>query len=136
MTNPSDAAVSIAFVIGARRTGTTALYQLLCSSPDTHPFVGEFQMLTQLLQAFDWGRSNYDRLVRFFFRDPEHFARFQADTARALVAEAVESLAPRHCAVFKNPELSLYVSDLAEIFPFARFVATIRDPLDQVASEL
>ena len=48
------------FVMGARRTGTTAFQQLLCSSPDPHPFVGEFQILTQLLQAFAWGHGDTD----------------------------------------------------------------------------
>lgn len=123
------------FVMGARRTGTTAFQQLLCSSPDTHPFVGEFQILTQLLQAFAWGHGNYDRMVRFFFRDRQHFSTFQATTVRALVSEAIATLAPRRAAIFKNPELSLFAIELAGIFPHARFVAMIRDPRDQVASE-
>src|SRR5689334_22388448 len=101
----------LAFVVGARRTGSTFLSQLLCSSPDTHAFVGEFQILTRILEAFSWARENYDRLVRFYFRDTGHLNDFQMSVIRALIGEAVETLAPRRCAIFKNPELSFYVGE-------------------------
>jgi hypothetical protein len=125
----------LSFIVGGRRTGTTLLYQLICSSPDVHSFVSEFQLFTRLLDAFAWGSEHYDRMVKFFFRDRGRYEAYQARVLRILVDEALNALAPHACAVFKNPELSFHVEAVARIFPTACFVATIRDPRDQVASE-
>lgn len=125
----------IAILVGARRTGSTLLHNLLCSSVDTHRYAGEFQLLTKILEAFAWGQKNYDRLVRFYFRDRDHLSRFQSDVIQSIVSEAVSTLVPRRCAVFKNPELSFYVLELASALQQAKFVAMVRDPRDQAASE-
>lgn len=125
----------IVFIVGARRTGSTLLHNLLCSSTDTHPYAGEFQILTKILDAFSWGQQNYDRLVRFYFRDKERLSAFQINAIRSLLGEAIAALAPRRCAVFKNPELSFHIAELAKALPEAKFLAMIRDPRDQAASE-
>jgi hypothetical protein len=125
----------IAFLVGGRRTGSTLLHNLLCGSPDAHRYVGEFQFLTRILDAFRWGHDNYDRLVRFYFRDRDHLDDLQRETIRNLISEAVTTLAPLRCAILKNPELSAHVLMLAKALPESPFVATIRDPRDQVASE-
>jgi Sulfotransferase family len=125
----------IAFLIGGRRTGSTLLHNILCGSPDTHRYIGEFQFLTRILDSFRWGHDNFDRLVRFYFRDRDHLDSFQTETIRNLLSEAVTTLAPLRCAILKNPELSAHVHVLAKALPESVFVATVRDPRDQVASE-
>ena len=110
----------IAFLVGGRRTGSTLLHNLLCGSPDAHRYVGEFQFLTRILDAFRWGH---------------HLDDLQRETIRNLISEAVTTLAPLRCAILKNPELSAHVLMLAKALPESPFVATIRDPRDQVASE-
>jgi hypothetical protein len=47
----------IAFLVGGRRTGSTLLHNLLCRSPDTHRYIGEFQFLAKILDAFSWGHD-------------------------------------------------------------------------------
>jgi hypothetical protein len=125
----------IAFLVGGRRTGSTLLHNLLCRSPDTHRYIGEFQFLAKISDAFSWGHDNFDRLVRFYFRDSNHLVSFQSETIRNLLSEVLTTLAPLRCAILKNPELSAHVLMLAKALPDSRFVATIRDPKDQVASE-
>lgn len=130
-----DGESQILFLVGARRTGSSLLHNLLCRSVDTHPYAGEFQLLTHLLNAFDWGNQNYHRLVRFYFRSHEVFTRFETKTVLSLVDEALLTLNHPRCAIFKNPELSKHALRLAEIFPNAKFLVTMRDPRDQAASE-
>jgi hypothetical protein len=73
---------------------------------------------------------------RFYFGEPEEFRSFFRETCARFSREASRRTAPGGVLVLKNPEISKVLLDFAELFPEALFLATVRDPRDQVASEL
>jgi hypothetical protein len=128
--------VSLLFLVGPRRSGSTLLYNVLCSDPGANEHVAEVQPLTRLLDALAWSDANYERTTRFFFASPEAFARFTEDVCRDFLHHAWRACGEPRSLVLKNPELSHHATTLCERLPEARFVVSVRDPRDQVVSEL
>jgi len=124
------------FVVGPRRSGTTLLYNILCSDPGANEHIAEAQPLTQLLDALAWSRANYERMTRFFFVSPQAFASFSEQVCHGFLDNARYACREPRSLVLKNPELSRHVATLHDILPEARFVVSVRDPRDQVVSEL
>lgn len=123
-------------ILSARRTGSTLLQNILCQSPQTHAFVSEAQMLTRLLDAFQWGDSEFDRMVNAYFGSRESFWRYQKETVTGFILSARANLNAQKILILKNPELSLHTEKLTQLLPTARFLVLARDPRDQIASEL
>ena len=121
---------------GARRTGTTLLNAVLCSDPATNPLVGEAQLLTRTVETYVWGKEHFDLFVEDYFGDPGSFRSFYAARVADFFDQARRRFRPASHLVLKNPELSLVLGDLAELDSEARFLISVRDPRDQVTSEL
>jgi hypothetical protein len=128
--------VKLIVVCGGRRSGTTLLTAILCSDPRCNPLGQEAQFLTRLVEAYRWGRVHFEDFGRSFFRDPDRYRELYGSAVDALLARVAEEVSPGRTLVLKNPELALVLLDLAELLPAATFLATVRDPRDQVASEL
>ncbi len=122
-------------VTGVRRSGTTLLNHILCHGNGQRT-LAEAQPLTRLLDAFDWCEGNFERMTADFFRDVPDYLDFRAEVCRRFVERAWRALGGPATLVLKNPELALHADRLAAMFPECRVVACVRDPLDQVASEL
>lgn len=122
-------------VTGVRRSGTTLLNHILCHCAGQKT-LAEAQPLTQLLDAFDWCEGNYERMTADFFAGVPDYLAFRAEVCRRFVERAWRTLGSPATLVLKNPELALHADRLAAMFPQCRIVACVRDPLDQVASEL
>jgi hypothetical protein len=127
---------SLVFILGTRRSGTTLINSVLCADPAANRQISEAQLLTRLLAGFSWGAANYDRMVRHYLPTRDAMDDFAAKTCRALLERCWQAQGqPRHL-VLKNPELSMHADQLRCYFPEARFVVCVRDPRDQIASEL
>ncbi len=124
------------FILSARRTGSTLLQYILCQSPDTHLFNSEAQFLTQLLAAFRWGDEQYERMLVTYFGDQKHYDSFQRRTLSDFLTNARRVTGAKKFLVLKNPELSTHVDQLIHHFPQAKFLILVRDPRDQIASEI
>jgi hypothetical protein len=122
-------------VTGVRRSGTTLVNHVLCHS-NGQKTLAEAQPLTQLLDAFDWCEGNYERMTADFFRGVPDYLGFRAEVCRRFVERTWQTLGEPATLVLKNPELALHADRLAAMFPACRIVACVRDPRDQVASEL
>ncbi|MBX3497639.1 MAG: sulfotransferase [Parvibaculum sp.] len=128
--------MNVVLIFGARRTGTTLLNQILCNDPDANAHVGECQLLTRMLGSFRWATTNYDRVVQWYFDDYEGcrdlFRRQIDDFLRVSAAHfgGVENL------VLKNPEMSRFKAEIDVLMPAAKQVICVRDPRDQIVSEL
>lgn len=126
----------LVFVLGGRRTGTTLVNAILCSDRTVNPLLPEVQVLTRLLEAQRWTIEHFDRFGSAYFTHRDDVRAVYRTAAEAIV----ERVATRHptaaTLVLKNPELSNVAGELARVFPAARFVVCVRDPRDQVASEV
>ena len=124
------------FIVGNHRSGTTLLYNLLCSTTGVHPQLAEIQPLTHLLNALQWSADNYDRITRDFCASSAEFDMFSRSICRQFVDQAWVNCGRPRRLIVKNPELSFHLATLSRTFPAAKFIACTRDPRDQVASEV
>jgi len=131
ITNPR-----VIFVCGGRRTGTTLMSAFLCSDPRSNVLGPEIQILTRIVESYQWGRENFEHFGQFYFGNLKTYRTFFRETATQLVQQVAKRVSPGGVLVLKNPELSRVLPDLIELFPDALFLATVRDPRDQIASEL
>lgn len=100
------------------------------------PLGQEAQILTRLVEAYRWGRVHFDDFERSFFGEQEILRQLFAESVANLLAGVSRRVHNGKALVLKNPELSLVLTDVVRLLPRAVVVATVRDPRDQVASEL
>jgi protein-tyrosine sulfotransferase len=127
--------MALFLVTGARRTGTTLLYSVLCSDSCANPLIAEAQLLTRLVEAYRWGNVNFPLFGTNYFDDPEQHRQFHAHFAAAFVAQTLRRFAPASNLVLKNPELAPIIDDVLALLPEAKVIVSVRDPRDQVVSE-
>lgn len=153
---PSGHGPSMVFIVGRGRSGTTLLSSLL----DAHPLIcvaPESLFIMYLYRRYR--RRPWDSArVRAFARDLWLESRMgpwgldRDEVERALLARGAPAGFGGLCGeVFacyargrgrgdatvlgdKNPGYSLFVSELREVFPSARFIHVVRDPRDNVHS--
>lgn len=130
--------MSLIFVAGGRRTGTTLLAGILCADEDANPLIGEAPMLRMLVQALQWARrpQNFDGFVKYSFAGEGELVAFFSRIIDDYVActRAMQGY-PEH-VVLKNPEFCTVMEELVLAAPQARVVVTVRDPRDQITSDL
>lgn len=126
----------VLIVCGGRRTGTTLLAAILSSDERTNPLGQEARILGQLIAAYRWGRENFENAGTSFFDDLEGYRAFFRETVARFAREVAVRISPGGALVLKSPELATNLPDVIDLFPAAVCLATVRDPRDQVASEL
>lgn len=126
----------IIIVLGARRTGTTLVNQILCNEPRANPQVGECQLLARLCEDYQWSQRNYDRVVQWYFQSSKQCTEYFRSIVSQFIENAAASLDNPEFLVLKTPAFSGCKPELMELLPDARFVVCIRNPFDQVVSEL
>ena len=122
------------FVGGSQRSGTTLLQRLLCQAPGTNPLVGEAKYLRNLVAAYRQALRAFDVETRFYFRSRGELRQYHAGIVEQLLAHVRGMYPGAHHLVLKEPHLTLYFPELAELLPQARFLVIVRDPRDAVAS--
>lgn len=131
----SNKPVSLYIVCGTRRSGTTLLTAILSSDNNANLLGQEAQLLTRLMNNYRWAMDNYQHFGTSFFASPQALFEFYQKTLQDLVDRMAAFASPKGVLVLKNPELSMVISDLADIFPEAHLLAIVRDPRDQICSE-
>jgi hypothetical protein len=128
----------VVLVAGGRRTGTTLVAGILCADEDANPLIGEAPMLRMLVQVMQWARrpQNFDSFVKYSFSGEAELASFFSRIVDDYVDRTRATLGgPKHI-VLKNPEFCTIMEDLVRAAPQARIVVTVRDPRDQITSDL
>jgi hypothetical protein len=122
------------FVGGAMRSGTTLAARLLTSSGETNPLLAESQYLgAQLDLAAHW-QSQFDLFLADYFYDAAAFESFSRETCVRFLAVVRQRYPAAQKLVLKHPETTRHFRRLAQWFAKARFVVTVRDPRDTIAS--
>ena len=116
------------------RSGTTLLHQIVCLSPDTHPFISEGQYLTVQLGVYANFLGERRVYVDDYFGGPAGLKNFTKDIIERFIKTAWNTLDKPAVLAMKNPELAFYFPLLAEFYPAARFLLAVRDPKDTLAS--
>ncbi|MEX2200132.1 MAG: sulfotransferase [Dongiaceae bacterium] len=129
-----ETGAGVLFVGGAMRSGTTLAARLLTSSGETNPLLAESQYLgAQLDLAAQW-HGQFDLFLADYFEDAAAFDAFSRESCTRFLA-VVRARYPRaRKLALKHPETTRHFRRLAEWFPDARFVITVRDPRDTIAS--
>lgn len=125
----------LVFAGGAPRSGLTLLRALMSAHPDV--FCGPDSGLTPSLpmQWRDFSRTLGDMHSREFGVTPNDAKMNFARAMTRLLREAPNA-AQKKLTVEKSPLNILAFTDLAEIFPAARFIHVVRDGRDVAASYL
>ncbi len=125
---------NLVLVAGAMRSGTSLLQHVLCSSPEANPFIHGCRYLTSQIAIFAQYAGGDRLYVKDYLGGPEGLFAFSRDIVDRLLAETHRQLgAPKHL-VLKNPELASYLPHAAVLMPRARFVISVREPKDTIAS--
>ena len=123
-------------VCGMRRSGSTLMLAVLCSDPRAHPPQPDSQVLTRIVEAYAWSAANFDMFGRPFLADRSSLRNVFAAACRSFLSDARRALSANGLLVLKHTALFRVLAEFRELVPEARVVVTVRDPRDQVASEL
>lgn len=125
--------MTLVFVGGSARAGTTLLQSVLCTDATTNPLIEECSYLRHLVASYAFGRDVFPYQTRDYFASPADLRSFSAGGLRHVLTHLRE----RHgCAdlVLKEPLLTPLLPALKELLPEALCVVALRDPRDTIAS--
>ena len=126
---------SLHIICGVRRSGTTLLNAILNSNSAANELGQEGQILTRLLEVYQWNKNNFQHFGSSFFEDKASLREYYRDSLMDLVKRMTSFATKNGVLVLKNPELSMVIEEALDIFPKAKLYAIVRDPRDQVCSE-
>jgi hypothetical protein len=131
------------FIVGCPRSGTTWVQRLLAAHPNVRTgqesdlfdlYIGpQLRTWRRELHADSSGRGGVGLAC---YLDDAEFTRTLRGYAIDLLKKMLGDLEPHQLFVEKTPSHALYIPEIAELFPGARFIHVLRDARDTVASLL
>lgn len=126
--------MTMLFVGGSQRSGTSIIQQLLCQLPDANPYVYEASFLRQLVACYTDARNSFTNNHSSYFGDIQQLRDFCSGVTHAFLEQTAARLGrPKHL-ILKEPHLTMYWPFLFELVPEAVFLLVVRDPRDVIAS--
>ncbi len=126
--------MTVFFIGGAPRSGTSLAHAAICSDPALHPMLPEARYLRHLIRAHRYGKAAFDTETRDYFAHPEGLRAFTASQIEAILDALRLRFPGTHHQAFRNPESTPYLPDFLEVLEDARAIVMVRDPRDVVAS--
>jgi len=122
------------FVGGAQRSGTTLLQGLLCSGETTNPLIYECFLFEHLVNSYARGKRDFEHRGKPYFGDLASYRAYYARAAGEFLEQTRARYAPAKHLVLKETTLTREFPDVFELLPDTKFVVSVRDPRDVVAS--
>ncbi len=130
--------MSVFFVGGINRSGTTLLQSILCSDKHTNPLIHEASYLRSIVDAYISGQQKFDEHNKYYFSSIEDMRDFTAGWAGAFLDKIRARYPEAKHLVLKHPPLTsrfpVIYDLLSAIGEEPYFFVIIRDPRDVVAS--
>jgi hypothetical protein len=125
------------FVTGAPRTGTSVLHALICTDDTVNDYINECSYFTALLQPFMVGWKTFDDHTKAYFAaSRQRFIDYHGQLIRSVLRDIWEQLGRPRKLVLKDPVLSRSMHLMAQLVPTSKYIITIRDPRDVMASRV
>lgn len=127
--------MSVVFIGGAQRSGTTLFQTLLASCMPESPNLPEAHVICDLVYVYrrakqEWKKSGH------FFENAEELRAFFAETVKRLLDQLRGRYSNSENLVLKDPNFAPVLSELTELVPGCITFLCVRDPRDIVASYL
>lgn len=124
----------IIFVVGSPRSGSTLIYNILCSDARTNMAINENHLLHQLSSIYEFSLGRLVIEQGHFFTDKNDVKEFFTEYANLFIERIRAKHNNASILVVKSIVLSKVVNRLSEIIPNATFCLCVRDPRDIVSS--
>lgn len=109
---------------------------VLCSDRRANPVLPEAQALTRLVEAYHWSKQHHRDFVEPLIGTPARLRDLYAGWVSEFFNTVADTVENDGQLVLKHPAMIRVLTSLLEIAPLVRPVVLVRDPRDQVASEL
>ena len=126
--------MTVFLIGGCPRSGTTLLQNILCSVPSTNPAIGEVGYLYHLAEAYYGSKIDFESQGQYCFKNLAELRQFSMTQVAAFLNQIRSKHPNTTHLVLKHPLLSRYFPDLFELIEDVKFLITIRDPRDTIAS--
>lgn len=128
---------SLILLAGPPRSGTTWLNRELCNEVNMFPFLPECTLLTQQVELYSRTLNHCDpqRFLAYFGNKQNLLIYYRKNVARLLNQTASLHRKPKATTlVLKDPNLTLYLAEVKDLFPPHKLIVLVRDPRDVLAS--
>ena len=130
--------MSVLFVGGVNRSGTTLLQSILCSDPKTNPLIQEASYLQSILDSVSFGMENFKLHGQYYFDSEDDLKQFSAEWLRRFLKKTrrrypeAKHLALRYLPI--TPRFPLLQELMQAIGEQSKYLIMVRDPRDVIAS--
>jgi hypothetical protein len=126
----------LTIVTGCMRSGTSLLYGLISTSPDTGPPIAPARYLADHFHIHRRYLGTDKLFVDDYVPDRDGLVAHTRKIVRSILDSAWEQSGRPPTLAIKAAELSPMLPLVAEVLPEARFVVSVRDPKDTITSIL
>lgn len=126
--------MSLIFVGGSQRSGTTMLQTLLCQDPSVNPLIREAKYFRHLVNAYAFGKQAYSHETSCYFNSEAEFDEFNSDLLKRFLAQTQSLFPNTQHLVLREPHLTMMFTHLHHLLPESKFLCIVRNPLDVIAS--
>lgn len=127
--------MSYFFVGGPPRSGGTLLYSILCSDSLTNPLLRETHYFRHIIETYIHSKDSFASLEDYhFFTDAAELRDYNAHWATDFLERIRKRHPPANHVVLKSFMLTPLMPVVHELIPDAKFLISVRDPRDVIAS--